>query len=118
MGRRWLATIVSLVFAVFWARQSGFATPAARPVLWLLCALFVAIAAGLAARMRWARWLGLAAGSILAGLLSFVLALGYVFSLFGDEAMGLRTALPFLIGIGCATLLAALLVVDEAGRRL
>jgi hypothetical protein len=113
MQRRYLAALASLFFAAFWAALSwGVASgpaPGDPRVGRSLCALFVLLAAGLAAAQRWARWLGLAAAVCLLLLLSLAFVGTYFISLFGDQALELRIAVAFMTAIAfCVALLVLL----------
>lgn len=115
MQRRHYAAIASLLFSIFWAASmwlwSGGAhrSASASLFLWSLCALFLLVAAGLAAARSWARWLGLTAAAMLLVLMSIALFGAYFLSFFGDQAFEVTVALKFLAGIGCAVALVVLL---------
>lgn len=114
MQRRHLGAIASLIFAAFWGvvwwrwTADGHSEKIL-PVPALSCAYFVVVSGGIFAGQRWARWLGLVAAIALLALLSIVVVGGYVISLFGDQALGLNEASPFLTGIALSVVLIVLL---------
>lgn len=111
MRRRYLSSLASLAFAVYWAllqwpwMRVGAAPTNNHLAGWSMCALFALVSAGLAAGWRWASWLGLAAAIVGTVLLPFGLLATYFVSLFGDQAYSLREAAWFLAGIALSVAL-------------